>query len=111
MSGRRPARRREARASVAEIGEFSGTPAVPPPISLAYVRLDDPPGVSPITTVGRYATVETAQAATRPGRLGDHAERQFGRERRVHVGRTAPEAGAFPITSRVRWRPLLQLVA
>jgi hypothetical protein len=25
---------------------------------LAYVRLEDPPGLSPITTVGRYATVE-----------------------------------------------------
>jgi hypothetical protein len=31
---------------------------------LAYVRLDDPPGLSPITTVGRYATVEEAQVAT-----------------------------------------------
>jgi hypothetical protein len=32
--------------------------------SLAYVRLEDPPGLSPITTVGRYATVEEAQVAT-----------------------------------------------
>jgi hypothetical protein len=31
---------------------------------LAYVRLEDPPGLSPITTVGRYATVEEAQVAT-----------------------------------------------
>jgi hypothetical protein len=31
---------------------------------LAYVRLEDPPGLSPITTVGRYATVEEAQLAT-----------------------------------------------
>ena len=33
-------------------------------IWLAYVRLEDPPGLSPITTVGRYATVEEAQVAT-----------------------------------------------
>ncbi len=31
---------------------------------VAYVRLEDPPGLSPITTVGRYATVEDAQFAT-----------------------------------------------
>jgi hypothetical protein len=31
---------------------------------LAYVRLEDPPGLSPITTVGRFATVEEAQMAT-----------------------------------------------
>ena len=31
---------------------------------LAYVRLEDPPGLSPITTVGRYTTVEAAQVAT-----------------------------------------------
>ena len=31
---------------------------------VAYVRLEDPPGFSPITTVGRYATVEAAQLAT-----------------------------------------------
>jgi hypothetical protein len=31
---------------------------------VAYLRLEDPPGLSPITTVGRYATVEAAQAAT-----------------------------------------------
>jgi hypothetical protein len=31
---------------------------------VAYLRLDDPPGVSPITTVGRYDTVEAAQVAT-----------------------------------------------
>jgi hypothetical protein len=29
-----------------------------------YLRLEDPPGLSPITTVGRYATVEAAQVAT-----------------------------------------------
>jgi hypothetical protein len=29
-----------------------------------YVRLEDPPGLSPITTVGRYDTVEAAQVAT-----------------------------------------------
>jgi hypothetical protein len=30
---------------------------------LAYVRLEDPPGLSPVTTVGRYDTVEEAQVA------------------------------------------------
>jgi hypothetical protein len=33
-------------------------------IWLAYVRLEDPPGLSPITTVGRFDTVEAAQLAT-----------------------------------------------
>jgi hypothetical protein len=28
------------------------------------VRLEDPPGLSRITTVGRYATLEVAQLAT-----------------------------------------------
>jgi hypothetical protein len=31
---------------------------------VAYVRLEDPPGLSPITTVGRFATVEAARVAT-----------------------------------------------
>ena len=31
---------------------------------VAYLRLEDPPGLSPITTVGRFATVEAAQVAT-----------------------------------------------
>jgi len=31
---------------------------------VAYLRLEDPPGLSPITTVGRYDTVEEAQVAT-----------------------------------------------
>jgi hypothetical protein len=31
---------------------------------LAYVRLQDPPGLSPITTVGRFDTVDEAQVAT-----------------------------------------------
>jgi hypothetical protein len=30
---------------------------------LAYLRLEDPPGLSPITTEGRFATVEAAQVA------------------------------------------------
>jgi hypothetical protein len=34
------------------------------PIWVAYVRLEDPPGLSPITTVGRFDTVEAAQVAT-----------------------------------------------
>jgi hypothetical protein len=31
---------------------------------VAYVRLEDPPGLSPITTVGRFDTVDEAQLAT-----------------------------------------------
>jgi hypothetical protein len=31
---------------------------------VAYVRLEDPPVLSPITTVGRFGTVEVAQVAT-----------------------------------------------
>jgi hypothetical protein len=31
---------------------------------LVYVRLEDPPGLSPITTVGRFDKVEAAQVAT-----------------------------------------------
>ena len=31
---------------------------------LAYVQLEEPPGLSPITTVGRFATAEAAQLAT-----------------------------------------------
>jgi hypothetical protein len=31
---------------------------------VAYVRLEDPPGLSPITTVGGFDTVEEAQVAT-----------------------------------------------
>jgi hypothetical protein len=31
---------------------------------VAYLRLEDPSGVSPITTVGRFDTVEAAQVAT-----------------------------------------------
>jgi hypothetical protein len=31
---------------------------------VAYLRLEDPPGLSPITTVGRFDTVEAAQVAT-----------------------------------------------
>jgi hypothetical protein len=30
---------------------------------VAYLRLEDPPGLPPITTVGRYDTVEEAQVA------------------------------------------------
>lgn len=33
-------------------------------IGLAYVCREDPPGLSPITTVGRFATVDEAQLAT-----------------------------------------------
>jgi hypothetical protein len=31
---------------------------------VAYLRLEDPPGLTPITTVGRFVTVEEAQVAT-----------------------------------------------
>jgi hypothetical protein len=31
---------------------------------LAYVQLEEPPGLSPITTVGRFATSEEALLAT-----------------------------------------------
>jgi hypothetical protein len=31
---------------------------------VAYLRLEDPPSLLPITTVGRFATVEAAQVAT-----------------------------------------------
>jgi hypothetical protein len=31
---------------------------------VAYVRLEDPPGLSPIDTVDRYDTVEDARVAT-----------------------------------------------
>ena len=31
---------------------------------VAYLRLEDPPGLSPITTVGYFDTVEAAQVAT-----------------------------------------------
>ena len=34
------------------------------PDLVAYVRLEDPPGLSPITTIGCYATVEAAHVAT-----------------------------------------------
>jgi hypothetical protein len=31
---------------------------------VAYLRLEDPPGSSPIATMGRFGTVEAAMAAT-----------------------------------------------
>ena len=31
---------------------------------VAYLRFEDPPGLSPITTVGRFDTVEPAHVAT-----------------------------------------------
>ena len=39
---------------------------------VAYLRLDDPPGLSPITTVGRFATWRRRRwQPTRCGRRGD----------------------------------------
>ena len=34
---------------------------------VAYIRLEDPPGLTPITTVGRFETVEEAHVADRRG--------------------------------------------
>jgi hypothetical protein len=45
-------------------GKLHGTITADGDRWLAYVRLEDPPGLSPITTVGRYDTVEEAQIAT-----------------------------------------------
>jgi hypothetical protein len=45
-------------------GKLHGTVTAEVDGWLAYVRLEDPPGLSPITTVGRFATVEEAQLAT-----------------------------------------------
>jgi hypothetical protein len=47
-------------------GKFRGTITAERDGWLAYVRLEDPPGLSPTTTttVGRIATVEAAQVAT-----------------------------------------------
>jgi hypothetical protein len=45
-------------------GKFHGTITAEADGWLAYLRLEDPPGLSPITTVGRYDTVEEAQVAT-----------------------------------------------
>jgi hypothetical protein len=44
--------------------EIHGTITVDGDRWLAYLRLEDPPGLSPITTVGRFDTVEAAQVAT-----------------------------------------------
>jgi hypothetical protein len=49
---------------------------------VAYVQPEDPPGVSPITTVGRFDTVVAARLPTAMhGLRGDYADRQFGRVR------------------------------
>jgi hypothetical protein len=45
-------------------GKLHGTITAERDGCLAYVRLEDPPGLSPITTVGQFATVEEAQIAT-----------------------------------------------
>ena len=39
-------------------------PSPSPSLWLAYVKLDEPPGLSPVTTVGRFATAEEALLAT-----------------------------------------------
>jgi hypothetical protein len=44
--------------------KIRGTVTVDGEAWVAYLRLEDPPGLSPITTVGRYPTVDEAQVAT-----------------------------------------------
>ena len=62
---------------------------------VAYLRLEDQPGLSPITTVGRYDTVEEAQvatdevwAATKPRRSADMRGARVA-ERRIEDGHRA----------------------
>ena len=45
-------------------GKLHGTITAEADGWLAYVRLEDPPGLSSITTVGRYNSVDVAQVAT-----------------------------------------------
>jgi hypothetical protein len=45
-------------------GKLHGTITAEADRWLAYVRLEDHPGLSPITAVGRFATVDEAQVAT-----------------------------------------------
>jgi hypothetical protein len=45
-------------------GKLHGTITADSDGWLAYLRLEDPPGLSPITTVDRFDTVEAAQVAT-----------------------------------------------
>ena len=45
-------------------GKLHGTITAEADGWLAYVRLEDPPGLSPITTVGRFATLDEAQSTT-----------------------------------------------
>ena len=45
-------------------GKLHGTITAEAAGWLAYVRLEDPPGLSSITTVGRFATVDEAQIGT-----------------------------------------------
>jgi hypothetical protein len=44
--------------------KFLGTVTLDPEGWVAYLRLEDPPGLSPIMTVGRYDSAEEAQVAT-----------------------------------------------
>jgi hypothetical protein len=45
-------------------GKLHGTTTAEVDGWLAYGRLENPPGLSPITTVGRFDSVEAAQVAT-----------------------------------------------
>jgi hypothetical protein len=45
-------------------GKLHGTMTADGQRWLAHLRLEDPPGLSPITTIGRFDTVEAAQLAT-----------------------------------------------
>jgi hypothetical protein len=74
MAGARPRARRGTRPDVAAArphqcsgswnGKLHGTITVEADGWVAYVRLEAPPGLSPITTVGQFVTVEAAQVAT-----------------------------------------------
>jgi hypothetical protein len=48
-------------------GKLHGTITLDSEGWLAHVRPEDPPRLSPITTIGRFATVEEAQVATDEG--------------------------------------------
>jgi hypothetical protein len=73
---------------------------------LAWLRLEDPPGLSPVTTVGRFDTVEAAQVGTDDGwvsrgrqgvRVGPSSGpgRGVPHARRVPASRTPPPLGAW----------------
>jgi hypothetical protein len=61
---------------------------------VAYLRIEDPPGLSPISTVGRFETVEAAQVApTTYGCLGDSPRRMTRRRFGYATHSTVPRWG------------------